>query len=270
MVPAAAEGAWRPRGRAGRHGGLLRGDEPLDLRAGDLQRGRAGRRQHDDAGRRRHAGAAEALARADPAGRGGIGFRDDRAGTRRRLRSVDDPDPRRAPARRLLSHHRAQMVHHRRRERRSFHPDRPHLRRPAARADRIPVPQGPAGLAHRPPHRDHGTGGARRPLRDGIRRARGAGRRGAARRGPRPQGDADPARTGAPHPLHALARPRQALRRDRPRRRSGTPRRRQPPRRSRYARQARLVDGADEVHQMVLNRFLDEEGPDFWRWPVAS
>ena len=31
----------------------------------------------------------------------------------------------------------------------------------------------------------------------------------------------------------------------------------------RYARQARLVDGADEVHRMVLNRFLDEEGAKF-------
>lgn len=38
----------------------------------------------------------------------------------------------------------------------------------------------------------------------------------------------------------------------------------------RYARQARLVDGADEVHKMVLNRFLDEEGNDFWRWSTAS
>ena len=38
----------------------------------------------------------------------------------------------------------------------------------------------------------------------------------------------------------------------------------------RYARQARLVDGADEVHQMVLNRFLDKEGDDFWHWPVAG
>jgi acyl-CoA dehydrogenase len=38
----------------------------------------------------------------------------------------------------------------------------------------------------------------------------------------------------------------------------------------RYARQARLVDGADEVHRMVLNRFLDQEGADFWRWPVAE
>jgi alkylation response protein AidB-like acyl-CoA dehydrogenase len=37
----------------------------------------------------------------------------------------------------------------------------------------------------------------------------------------------------------------------------------------RYARQARLVDGADEVHQMVLNRFLNDEGRDFWRWEVA-
>ena len=37
----------------------------------------------------------------------------------------------------------------------------------------------------------------------------------------------------------------------------------------RYARQARLVDGADEVHQMVLNRALQKEGWDFWSWPVA-
>jgi acyl-CoA dehydrogenase len=36
----------------------------------------------------------------------------------------------------------------------------------------------------------------------------------------------------------------------------------------RYARQARLVDGADEVHRMVLNRFLDKEGPGFWAWTV--
>ena len=38
----------------------------------------------------------------------------------------------------------------------------------------------------------------------------------------------------------------------------------------RYARQARLVDGADEVHRMVLNRALQAEGRDFWRWPVAD
>ncbi len=35
-------------------------------------------------------------------------------------------------------------------------------------------------------------------------------------------------------------------------------------------RQARLVDGADEVHQMVLNRFLDQEETGFWHWPVAA
>ena len=34
----------------------------------------------------------------------------------------------------------------------------------------------------------------------------------------------------------------------------------------RYARQARLVDGASEVHKMVLSRFLLKEGTDFWRW----
>ena len=38
----------------------------------------------------------------------------------------------------------------------------------------------------------------------------------------------------------------------------------------RYARQARLVDGADEVHRMVLNRFLTKEGGDFWLWPAAE
>ncbi len=38
----------------------------------------------------------------------------------------------------------------------------------------------------------------------------------------------------------------------------------------RYARQARLVDGADEVHQMVLNRHLADEGRDFWRWDSAA
>ncbi|MDB2407887.1 acyl-CoA dehydrogenase family protein [Jannaschia sp.] len=34
----------------------------------------------------------------------------------------------------------------------------------------------------------------------------------------------------------------------------------------RYARQARLVDGADEVHKMVLHKALVEEGRAFWDW----
>jgi acyl-CoA dehydrogenase len=34
----------------------------------------------------------------------------------------------------------------------------------------------------------------------------------------------------------------------------------------RYARAARLVDGASEVHKMVLARFMREEGRDFWKW----
>jgi acyl-CoA dehydrogenase len=34
----------------------------------------------------------------------------------------------------------------------------------------------------------------------------------------------------------------------------------------RYARQARLVDGASEVHSMVLARFYAKEGNDFWAW----
>ena len=32
----------------------------------------------------------------------------------------------------------------------------------------------------------------------------------------------------------------------------------------RYARQARLVDGADEVHKMVLARMLSEKGQGYW------
>ena len=34
----------------------------------------------------------------------------------------------------------------------------------------------------------------------------------------------------------------------------------------RYARQARLVDGASEVHKMVLARSYRRDGADFWRW----
>jgi len=34
----------------------------------------------------------------------------------------------------------------------------------------------------------------------------------------------------------------------------------------RYARQARLVDGASEVHKAVLARYLREERERFWRW----
>lgn len=37
----------------------------------------------------------------------------------------------------------------------------------------------------------------------------------------------------------------------------------------RYARQARLVDGADEVHKMLLNRHLETQGPGFWSWETA-
>ncbi len=34
----------------------------------------------------------------------------------------------------------------------------------------------------------------------------------------------------------------------------------------RYARCAKLVDGASEVHKMVLSRAYTKEGNDFWRW----
>ncbi|MEM9205912.1 MAG: acyl-CoA dehydrogenase family protein [Pseudomonadota bacterium] len=36
----------------------------------------------------------------------------------------------------------------------------------------------------------------------------------------------------------------------------------------RYARVARLVDGTDEVHNMVLSGFYADEGNHFWRWGV--
>jgi acyl-CoA dehydrogenase len=36
----------------------------------------------------------------------------------------------------------------------------------------------------------------------------------------------------------------------------------------RWARAARIVDGASEVHKMVLARFMREEGSDFWRWGI--
>ena len=34
----------------------------------------------------------------------------------------------------------------------------------------------------------------------------------------------------------------------------------------RYARCAKLVDGASEVHKMVLSRNLLSEGSEFWSW----
>ena len=38
----------------------------------------------------------------------------------------------------------------------------------------------------------------------------------------------------------------------------------------RAARAARLVDGASEVHNMVLARFLREEGREFWSWSAGN
>ena len=37
----------------------------------------------------------------------------------------------------------------------------------------------------------------------------------------------------------------------------------------RYARCAKLVDGASEVHKMVLSRLYEKEGDDFWSWGEA-
>ena len=38
----------------------------------------------------------------------------------------------------------------------------------------------------------------------------------------------------------------------------------------RYGRQALLVDGATEVHQMVINRFLQNQGQAFWGWGIGN
>ena len=38
----------------------------------------------------------------------------------------------------------------------------------------------------------------------------------------------------------------------------------------RYGRQALLVDGATEVHQMVINRFLMKNKTDFWSWGLGE
>ena len=37
----------------------------------------------------------------------------------------------------------------------------------------------------------------------------------------------------------------------------------------RYSRQARLVDGASEVHKMVLSKFHANEGSTFWSWGAS-
>ena len=38
----------------------------------------------------------------------------------------------------------------------------------------------------------------------------------------------------------------------------------------RYARSARIVDGASEVHKMVLANVIREDGSDFWRWSAGN
>ena len=37
----------------------------------------------------------------------------------------------------------------------------------------------------------------------------------------------------------------------------------------RYARQAKLVDGATEVHQMIINRFFNNYKSNFWHWGIG-
>ena len=37
----------------------------------------------------------------------------------------------------------------------------------------------------------------------------------------------------------------------------------------RYARQAKLVDGASEVHQMIINRFFNSQKSNFWHWGIG-
>ena len=78
-------------------------------------------------------GAEDALAAADRRRQGALRLRHDRAHARRRLRSRRHAHARREEGRPLAGPW-PQMVHHRRRPRRPFHPDRPHVRRSRARA----------------------------------------------------------------------------------------------------------------------------------------
>ena len=102
-----------------RHGRHVPGGEPLDFRAGRVQRGRPGRRQHDVAHQGGDAGPTGTLAAAHRRRHGAFRLRDDRASTWRRFRSVHDSNPRPA-AWRPLGHRGSQMVHHRRRRGRSI------------------------------------------------------------------------------------------------------------------------------------------------------
>ena len=214
---AGAEGAGRAGDVRRRHGRVLRGDERVDLRPGVLQLRGAGRRQHAGAGEGRHAGAAAALARADrrrPACAPSFVMTEPHPG------SGSDPSMMLTTAERKGDRW---VVHGRKwfitgaEAARHFILVAQDLRRSAQGPDRVPASPRPAGLAHRAPHPDHGTRGARRALRARVRRPRDSRRAPAAERRRRAQGHADPARHRAAHALHALARPRQAQPRDRAR-----------------------------------------------------
>ena len=166
---AIAEGIRRHGAADRRLGRDLRGSGALAVRPAVDQLLGARRRQHESARARRHAGAEGMVAAADRGGQGEIGLRHDRTGAGRRLRSGHDADARREEERQMGDQG-PQMVHHRRRRRGPFRRHRAHVRRQAPRADGVSLSPRPAGLAHHPPHPDHGTGRARRPLRTRIRR----------------------------------------------------------------------------------------------------
>ena len=179
---AVAQGIRRHGAADRRLGGDVRGGGALAVRAARLQLHGAGRRQHEPAQaasarrRRRKSGCGRSskgkvrssFAMTEPAPGGGSDPEHDQDLRREEGRQVGDPRP--------------QVVHHRRRRRRAFHPRGAHLRRQAQGHHHLPLSQGPARLAHRAAHRDHGAGGARRPLRAGVRRPRSARRRRARRR----------------------------------------------------------------------------------------
>ncbi|NJN05963.1 MAG: hypothetical protein HC814_05745 [Rhodobacteraceae bacterium] len=74
-----AQGARRHGAAGGRHRRLLRGDEPVDLRARGVQRGGSRRRHHDRPRQDRQRGAEGTLAAADRRRPGAVGLRHDRA-----------------------------------------------------------------------------------------------------------------------------------------------------------------------------------------------
>src|SRR5947209_3161440 len=185
------------------------------------------------------------------------------------------------------------MVHHRRRDRRAFHSDRADLRRRAARPHRLSLPSRPARLTHCM----RWLGLAKRCMeiaQSYVSEREGFGIKLAEResvqiklgemaqriqigrllvmhaawkldQGDRARKEVSMAKVQVADTLHQAADVAIQLNGAR-----GYSKDTILEWIYRYARQARLVDGASEVHNMVLARFMKDEGRDFWRWSAGN